>query len=173
MPEQGLPLVYQDLIVTRVFDAPVEELWKAWTVPERLMAWWGPATFTTPKAEMDVREGGKLLWCMQEPTDQGGRLTCNAGEFTKVIPNKLLQFNIWFADEQGNRISASQLGMDMPDEFEAEVQFESLGGKTVLTYIERNWPLTQYFAFTYAGVYQSFDKLEQALKGAGVTTSRG
>lgn len=31
----------KDLIVTRVFDAPVKRVWKAWTEPERMMRWWG------------------------------------------------------------------------------------------------------------------------------------
>lgn len=162
---QPSEVIYSDLVVTRVFDAPVEELWKYWTVPERLQAWWGPATYTAPKVEMDLREGGKLLWCMQAPPDQGGKLYCNSGVFRKIVPNERLEFNIGFSDEQGNRIAASQAGMDMPDEFEAEVRLESLGGKTVMTYIERHWPLTQMFAYAFAGMNESLDKLEAALKG--------
>jgi uncharacterized protein YndB with AHSA1/START domain len=31
----------RDLVVTRVFDAPVEQVWKAWSDPEYVMQWWG------------------------------------------------------------------------------------------------------------------------------------
>jgi uncharacterized protein YndB with AHSA1/START domain len=42
-----------DLVVTRVFDAPVDEVWKAWSDPEYLMRWWGPIGFTSPSAELE------------------------------------------------------------------------------------------------------------------------
>jgi uncharacterized protein YndB with AHSA1/START domain len=54
----------RDLVFTRVFDAPVEEVWRAWTEPEYVKQWWGPDGFTAPLAEMDVREGGTSLVCM-------------------------------------------------------------------------------------------------------------
>ena len=42
-----------DVVVTRVFDAPVEEVWKAWTDSEKVMRWWGPTGFTAPVARID------------------------------------------------------------------------------------------------------------------------
>lgn len=53
----------RDLIVTRVFDAPLELVWKAWTDPEHIVQWWGPDHFTSPSAEMDFREGGTARLC--------------------------------------------------------------------------------------------------------------
>ncbi len=50
----------RDLVVARVFDAPVELAWKAWIEPELVMQWWGPDGFTSPSAEIDFREDGKL-----------------------------------------------------------------------------------------------------------------
>ena len=32
----------QNLVVTRILDAPIELVWKAWTEPEHVMRWWGP-----------------------------------------------------------------------------------------------------------------------------------
>lgn len=57
----------KDLIITRVFDAPVELVWKAWTDPEYVMQWWGPDIFTCPIAKIDFREGGTSLVCMSSP----------------------------------------------------------------------------------------------------------
>jgi uncharacterized protein YndB with AHSA1/START domain len=38
----------RDVVVTRVFNAPVEQVWKAWSDAEQVMRWWGPEGFTSP-----------------------------------------------------------------------------------------------------------------------------
>jgi uncharacterized protein YndB with AHSA1/START domain len=40
----------QDLVFTRVFDAPIGRVWKAWSEPEEVRRWWGPKGFTCPIA---------------------------------------------------------------------------------------------------------------------------
>ena len=60
----------RELVVTRIFDAPVELVWKAWTEPERVMRWWGPKGYTSPAASIDFRVGGKYLWAMRSPEGQ-------------------------------------------------------------------------------------------------------
>jgi len=47
----------KELVLKRVFNAPRERVWKAWTDPRRLAQWWGPAGFTNPVCEADVRPG--------------------------------------------------------------------------------------------------------------------
>ena len=46
------------LIITRVFDAPRELVWKAFTDPKRMNEWWGPKGFTVEHSKMDLRVGG-------------------------------------------------------------------------------------------------------------------
>ena len=58
------------MVVTRVFDAPRELVWKAWTDPKYVMQWWGPKGFTAPVCKMDFRVGGKFLCCMRAPDGQ-------------------------------------------------------------------------------------------------------
>ena len=53
--------------ITRVFDAPREVVWKAWTERERLMKWFGPKGFTMPAAQMDFRQGGQFHFCLCGP----------------------------------------------------------------------------------------------------------
>jgi uncharacterized protein YndB with AHSA1/START domain len=48
----------REFVISRVLDAPRELVWKAWIDPERMAQWWGPAGFTSPVCEMDVRPGG-------------------------------------------------------------------------------------------------------------------
>jgi uncharacterized protein YndB with AHSA1/START domain len=52
----------QEITITRVFDAPRELVWKAWTEPDQLARWWGPRGSRAPveKITMDVRPGGTL-----------------------------------------------------------------------------------------------------------------
>jgi hypothetical protein len=50
----------RDVVVTRVFDALVALVWKAWSDPAQVMRWWGPTGFTSLTCKMDFREGGNL-----------------------------------------------------------------------------------------------------------------
>src|SRR5215218_4027838 len=47
--------------ITRVFDAPRAQVFRAWTVPEEIAAWYGPEHFDTPveKIRIDLRVGGR------------------------------------------------------------------------------------------------------------------
>jgi hypothetical protein len=60
----------REIVTTRVFGAPRELVWKAWTEPERLMRWRGPKYFTSPACEIDLRVGGKYLFCVRSPEGQ-------------------------------------------------------------------------------------------------------
>src|SRR5260370_40570020 len=51
----------QDLVLTRVFDAPRELVFKVWTNPKHVAQWWGPHGFTNPVCELDLRPGGAIL----------------------------------------------------------------------------------------------------------------
>ena len=50
----------QEVTISRVFDAPRDLVWRAWTEPEQLAQWWGPAGWSNPleRITMDVRPGG-------------------------------------------------------------------------------------------------------------------
>ena len=55
------------LVKTRIFDAPREIVFEAWTRAEHLVNWWGPNDFTLPFCEIDFREGGSYRFCMRSP----------------------------------------------------------------------------------------------------------
>src|SRR5438128_10473572 len=57
----------REIVVTRVFDAPRELVFEAWTDPTRVVQWWGPHGFTTTIHEMDVRPGGVWRFVMHGP----------------------------------------------------------------------------------------------------------
>ncbi|HZY22852.1 MAG TPA: SRPBCC domain-containing protein [Beijerinckiaceae bacterium] len=56
-----------EFVITRVFDAPRELVWKAFTDPERMRQWWGPKGFSVIASKMDLRPGGTYLYGMRSP----------------------------------------------------------------------------------------------------------
>ena len=57
--------VQHELVIHRVFDLPVNKVWKALTEPEEFKKWWGPKDFTCPSSKMEAKVGGKYLSCMK------------------------------------------------------------------------------------------------------------
>jgi uncharacterized protein YndB with AHSA1/START domain len=61
-----------DFVIQRVFDAPRERVWQAWTEPERLKHRWGPKDFACTHCTMDLRPGGLMHYCLRMP--DGGEM---------------------------------------------------------------------------------------------------
>ena len=80
----------REITITRVFDAPRELVWKAWTEPERLARWWGKRGWSTPLSTitMDVRPGGafRLISVCDE---NGDEMTLDAVYREVVEPERL------------------------------------------------------------------------------------
>lgn len=151
----------QDLVITRVFDIPVEWVWKGWTDPKLVPLWWGPAHYTSPSCEIDLREGGKYLFCMRAPQDQGGQDFYSAGVYTKIVPYERLEFTQTLADADGNPIDPAQVGMppDFPREVRFVLEFKAQGeARTELTITEHDWTLGQMSKYAVIGMNQSMDK---------------
>jgi uncharacterized protein YndB with AHSA1/START domain len=155
--------VEQELVIARVFNAPREPLWKAWTEPERLMKWWGPKNFTSPVAKIDLRVGGKYLFCMRSPE---GKDFWSTGVYKEIVPMRRLVCTDSFADEKGNVVPASHYGMpgDWPLELLVTVTFEEKKGKTTMILRHEGIPAGTMSDNTEAGWNESFDKLAESLK---------
>jgi uncharacterized protein YndB with AHSA1/START domain len=127
----------KDLKFERVFEAPVELVWKAWSEPEMLKKWWGPNMFSAPSAEIDFKVGGKYLLAMSGPMPDGSTMTSySGGVYKEIVPMEKIVVLDHFADAQGNKIHASQYGLpeSFPMESEITMSFEKLDdGKTKLT----------------------------------------
>lgn len=57
----------REIVITRLFDASREMVWKAWTNPEQIVKWWGPNGFTNTLHEMKVQPGGVWRHTMHGP----------------------------------------------------------------------------------------------------------
>jgi uncharacterized protein YndB with AHSA1/START domain len=85
-----------ELVITRVFDAPRDLVFKAWTEPERLKHWWGPEGFTLPFLEIETKPNGKWRACMRGPD---GTNHWQHGVTLELVPPERLVFtSIWEND---------------------------------------------------------------------------
>ena len=149
------------VVVNRIFNAPVELVWKAWTNPQHLMRWWGPKTFTSPACKIDFRVGGKYHFCMRSPEGQD---IWSTGIYREIVPLKKIVWTDSFADEKGNVVSANHYGMgDLPMEFEVTITFEDQGGKTKFSLRHRGLPAGEMIEMTQLGWNESLDKLAESL----------
>ena len=153
----------QEIVITRVLNAPRELVWKAWTDPDHFKRWWGPKDFTAPFCQIDLRVGGKYLNCMRSPQ---GREYWGTGVYREVVPFERLVFTDSFSDAEGNVVPGTYYGMpaDFPLEMLVTVIFEDEAGKTRMTLKHENLPAGEMSEQTGAGWSQSFDKLADTIE---------
>ncbi|MCK9342331.1 MAG: SRPBCC domain-containing protein [Massilibacteroides sp.] len=156
------------LFIQRIFAASRDRVWKAWTDPELIVQWWGPADFTAPVIKVELREGGRYLYAMRSPE---GQEFWSTGEYREIVPMERLVFTDSFADAEGNVVPASTYGMsaDWPRELLVTVTFEEHGGGTKVTLREAGIPAGETLDMAEAGWNESLDKLARVLGGAAKT----
>ena len=109
----------RSIIGTRVFDAPRELVFAAFTDPEHLAQWWGPDGFTTTTSKFEFRAGGIWRFVMHRPD---GRDYQNRITFDEIIaPERIV-----YRHSGGDDVE--------PVQFKQTLTFEDLGGKTKLTW---------------------------------------
>ena len=114
------PSAEQELVVTRIIDAPRALVFRAWTDAEQVANWWGPQGFVTTFCEMDIRPGGAYRCCMRSPagTDHWKR-----GVYREIVAPERIVFTFAWEDANGH----------LGHELLTTVTFEDLGAKTRLT----------------------------------------
>ncbi len=136
------PSVDHEFTITRVFDAPRELVWQAWTDPEQVARWFGPRDITTPRSTitMDVRPGGTFAYTMV--SDDDGTEYPSGGTFLEVVEPERL---VW---------------RDRDIDLLVTVTFTDLGGRTEMTchVVGRTGG-----AEAYDGWSTMFDKLADSL----------
>jgi uncharacterized protein YndB with AHSA1/START domain len=159
MTETTKSVKKKNLVVTRVFDAPVEQVWTAWSDPEQVMRWWGPKGFTSPLARIDFREGGTSLVCMRSPDGQD---FYNTWEYRKIVPMKLIEFVQNFSDKDGKKAdpAAHGLPLDFPQDVRSTVTFKTLSDdETEMTVMEYGYTSDQMLKMSKAGLEECIDKM--------------
>src|SRR6266700_4700312 len=110
-------LAERELVITRIFDAPRELVFKVWTDPKHMAQWWGPQGFTNPVCEIDVRPGGALRIVMRAPV---GAQHPMRGVFREILEPERLVFTNIAVDADGNHLL----------EGITKITFAEHGGKT-------------------------------------------
>jgi uncharacterized protein YndB with AHSA1/START domain len=109
------------LVITRIFDAPRDLVFKCWTDPEHMAKWFGPKGFTSTVLKNDPRPGGAYRIHMRGP---GGDDHWTQGIFREIVPPERLVMTGSWADAEGNPTRPETV---------LTLTFEEVDGKTKLT----------------------------------------
>jgi uncharacterized protein YndB with AHSA1/START domain len=136
----------KETVITRIFDAPRELVYQAWTQPENLAQWWGPKGFTNTFKEFDLRPGGTWEFIMHSPD---GANFPNKSVFVEIAkPDRVVL----------NHVSGPH--------FQITATFEDHAGKTKFTFrqsFETEKEFDKVKSFAIDGNKETIDRLEAHL----------
>ena len=140
----------RELVITRVFDAPRDLVWKAWTEPERLKQWSAPNGFTIPVAEGELRPGGEWKSCMRKPD---GTDLWLGGVYQEIdAPKRLVFTHAWL----------DQTGKPGPETL-VTVTLTERAGKTEMSFRQSGFDSLESRDGHAGGWNECFDRLEELL----------
>lgn len=135
-----LPRDDRELVIARLFDAPRELVFEAYTNIEAKSQWWGPHGFTTTTHAADVRPGGEWRFTMHGPD---GTAFPNRIVFREIVAPERLVYD---HDDDGEA-----RGVEVRTRFVAEIDFEERGNQTLVT-LRQTWPSAEALAAKEAAV---------------------
>ena len=141
----------QEVLITRVFDAPPEDVFRAWTDPDQVSAWFGPARMDTPRdrIRIDLRVGGRYELTMVQ---RGSGAEFAIGyEIIELVEPELIVLR---SDPM------PEAGMHQPTV--VRVQLHAHGAKTRMTLSDSPQPAASH---AEAGWNAAFDKLATLVAG--------
>ena len=137
--------VANEVLITRIFDAPREAVFKAWTDPDEVAAWYGPEQFDTPreKIRIDLRVGGRYELTMVQR--DSGKEFPSGYEIIELVEPELLVMRSDPLPEFG-----------MPEPALLRVEFHDHGAKTRMTLTDGPYAESRH---AEAGWNAAFDTL--------------
>jgi len=167
LAEQFESAASKEFVITRVFDAPRELVFKAWTEPDRIAKWFGPKGVTVKSAKMDLRPGGSLHSCMVTPDghEMWGKMA-----YREIAPPEKLVYVNSFSNEKGE-LTRHPMSVTWPLEMLTTVSLKDKNGKTELTLtwvpinasVEEIATFEQGMAGMTGGWTSTFDQLDAYL----------
>ena len=140
------------LVITRVFDAPREAVFRAWTDPAQARQWMGPRGFTATHNENDRRVGGRWRLCLRR--DATGEELWQGGVNREIVAPERLVFTFAWDGENG-RPGPETL---------VTITFAESGGKTTMTFRQAVFDTTSNRDGHQGGWNSTFDRLEEFLR---------
>jgi uncharacterized protein YndB with AHSA1/START domain len=134
------------LKIERVFDAPVDLVWRCWTEKQHLDKWSAPKGYTIPKSQGDTRVGGKYHLVMRTPDGHDLGL---GGVYREIVPHKkLVMTHVW--DEDGIETVVT-------------VRFEDMGKRTKMIFEQSGFTSDDSMNGHEGGWTECFDILDELL----------
>jgi uncharacterized protein YndB with AHSA1/START domain len=151
MTDKASPIADRELVLTRIFDAPREKVFRAWTEPKLLKQWFAPKPWTTSGARLDVRPGGASLVVMRDPD---GNDYPNRGVYLEVVENEKLVFT----DAYASAWEPSEKPF-----MTVVLTFENLGGRTKYTARCLHWTAADREAHETMGFHEGWGRCADQL----------
>jgi uncharacterized protein YndB with AHSA1/START domain len=150
------------IVIDRLFDAPRDLVFEAWTNPEYLLLWFAPRECTVHFAKIDVRVGGGFHSCIHNP--DFGECWC-VGRYEEIVRPERLVYTLATADSSGNKVDPAQVGHDprWPRETRVIVTFDDCEGKTKLTLRQNVLESLAKKTGAYPGWLQMLDRLNELM----------
>jgi uncharacterized protein YndB with AHSA1/START domain len=141
----------QEFIITRVFDAPRELVFSAFTDAEGMKRWWGPKGFTVISSKMDLRPGGTYHYGMKTPD---GSTMWGKFVYREIVrPERIVLVNS-FCDEAGN-VTRHPMAPTWPLRMLSTFLFTEQDGRTTLTVKWSPLEADETERATFAGAHDS------------------
>ncbi len=152
------------LTLERVFPAPRQRVWDAFTTPELFCQWWGPKGWSTEVKSFDFSEGGANHYGMKcndpQQTDWYGKYSWGKMAYEKINPIEQIIYKDYFLDDQGE----VQAGMPVS---ESDLRFVEVAEGTklvcVITYENEAALKTVVDMGMLPGIAMTWDNLETLL----------
>lgn len=141
------------LLITRMFDAPRELVFRAFTEIEMALKWMGPRDFPMSNLEGELRPGGKWRGCLRAAD---GRELWQGGEWREIVPPARLAFTFAWEQADGSRGAETLI----------EIQFDERGGKTLMTFRQGRFDTQENRDGHRSGWNSAFDRLTDYLEAA-------
>lgn len=145
-------LTEPELVIMRMFNAPRDVVWQAWTDPAHAVRWWGPKDYPATHLDMDVRPGG--AWSGQLRSAEDGRILSHRGVFREVTPPERLVFTFAW-DEEGER------GLETV----VTITFADQGDRTLMTFRQIPFQSDAEREGHRSGWTSAFDRFDEQLTG--------
>ncbi|MFC4477436.1 SRPBCC family protein [Flavobacterium chungangensis] len=139
--------------VKREFDAPLSNVWSAWTEPEILDLWWAPAPFKSETKNMEFKEGGRRLYAMVGPD---GAERWSYFEYSSISPKTNFKHSATFSDSEGN--PNSEFGSSFWD-----ITFSEQGTSTIVDIVIKRDSFEELQKIIEMGFKEGFTSAMQGL----------
>jgi len=154
----------KELLITHLFDAPIEVVFEAWTDPEKLRRWYAPDGCTIEYKSIEVKKGGQFHYQMHDPLHGDCWII---GTYLEILQPEKLVFTMRFTNENGDMTDELADGISTlwPGEILTTVTFESIVNQTKATIHETVSEEKARKTGAYLGWIMMFNKLNQLLTG--------